>query len=459
MTRTLCLFLLLCPIFAFAQPGAVDPLFQTQISGGPVNTIAVQPDGKILVGGAFTNVNGVTKHCLARLNPDGSLDTNFNADVLGSSFYVPRVSEVLVQPDSRILVSGRFTNVAGVSKSMIVRLNSNGTIDSQFDVGTNHQSVIVQALCLQPDGKILALGSFTYIGGASAKGLARLNDNGSADTSFNSTNNFNGALLSPFIGALTLQPDGKILAGNIRLNTNGSHDTSFNCIVYLGDFYCDHCSCVEGGANRPWLTFMANGENGGFVLAGSFERVNNISRKHIARVLTNGSLDTSFSTGTGPNGVIFSGSIQSDGKIVIGGCFSSFNGTQRAGVARLHPNGTLDNSFIPATVATNSVFATAIQQDGRVIIGGAFTTVAGAPHSGISRLKNELLLYDHSWQPSSFRAFCATSTNRTYYLEYKNSLVDPDWNTATSQAGSGLPQLFTDNSATGSVRFYRIREE
>src|SRR6185369_14420460 len=112
------------------------------------------------------------------------------------------------------------------------------------------------------------------------------------------------------------------------------------------------------------------------------------TRNHIARLNSDGTLDSSFLVpGSGVNGDVGSLALQADGKTVIGGVFTSVNGTTRNGIARLNSDGTLDTSFLAAGSGTNSsVLAIAVQSDGKIVIGGFFTSVNGTTRNGAARL-------------------------------------------------------------------------
>ena len=169
----------------------------TSAASSYVHSVAVQPDGKILVGGEFTAVGGAARNGIARLNADGSLDTGFdpNAD--------NPVDCVAVQADGKILLGGEFVTVGGRGRSRIARLNADGTLDSGFNPGVDFQ---VRSLAVQADGKILVGGYFWTVAGATRHNIARLNPDGSLDTGFDP--DAPGGVCS-----VALQPDGKILLG------------------------------------------------------------------------------------------------------------------------------------------------------------------------------------------------------------------------------------------------------
>jgi uncharacterized delta-60 repeat protein len=142
-----------------------------------VFSVVVQPDGKIVIGGIFTAINGVARNGIARLNADGSLDSSFDpgTGAEGSPNAAGNVSAMVVQPDGKIVIGGFFTAINGVKRQNIARLNADGSLDASFDPGTGVEGGQVSTMAVQPDGKIVIGGDFTAFNGGARNSIVRLN--------------------------------------------------------------------------------------------------------------------------------------------------------------------------------------------------------------------------------------------------------------------------------------------
>ncbi|HEY8402551.1 MAG TPA: T9SS type A sorting domain-containing protein [Cytophagaceae bacterium] len=335
--------------------------------------IAIQSDGKILAGGGFTSFNGVLANCFVRLDPDGSVESNF-AIGAGPNNYVESVA---IQSDGKILAGGYFTSFNSVSANRIVRLNADGSVDNNFTIGTGANSW-VESIAIQSDGKILAGGQFTSFNGVLANHIVRLNADGSVDNSFTVGTGASGS-----VNAIAIQSDGKILAAGGFMSFNG---VSANRIVRLNaDGTVDNSFTIGTGANNQILSIAIQSD--GKILAGGwFTSFNGISRNYIIRLNADGSVDSSFNIGTGASSWVYSIAIQTDGKILAGGLFTNFNGVSRNRIVRLNADGSVDNSFNIGTGASSAVYSIAIQQDGKILAGGSFNTFNGVTRNYIVRL-------------------------------------------------------------------------
>ncbi|MDW8216285.1 MAG: delta-60 repeat domain-containing protein [Acidobacteriota bacterium] len=180
-----------------------------------VEAVVVQPDGKVVLGGWFTRVNGVARSGIARLNADGTLDTSFGAGQSGvSGGRFPAVSAVAVQPDGKVVLGGKFTRVNGVARSGIARLNVDGTLDASFGAGQSGVSESVDAVVVQSDGKVVLGGRFTRVNGVARGGIARLNADGTLDASFGAGQSG----VSESVDAVVVKPDVRLAALKKRLS-------------------------------------------------------------------------------------------------------------------------------------------------------------------------------------------------------------------------------------------------
>jgi uncharacterized delta-60 repeat protein len=301
-------------------------------------------DGKLVMGGFFTTYKGVSANRIVRLNTDMSRDTTFD---VGTGFN-SGVFWVAVQSDDKVLVGGDFTQYKGVSANRIIRLNTDGTKDTTFNIGTGFNST-VYATIIQPDGKILVGGDFTTYSGVSYGRLIRLNTDGSIDTTF----------VNPSINSsvydMVLQADGKILpVGDFTL-VSGVSKTKICRLNSTGGTPDD--TFVTGTINGGGIYTIAIDTDQKIIIGGSFTTISGISSNFIGRLNTNGSYDSSFSVGTG-----FSGSSQflSDifvvqGKYLISGFFTAYNGTPVSFVIRLNEDGSNDTTLNQGTGFTTVV--------------------------------------------------------------------------------------------------------
>jgi uncharacterized delta-60 repeat protein len=439
-----------------AAPGDVDLSFDAG-SGidGSVSTVAVQPDGKVVIGGSFRTVNGLVRPRIARLNADGSGDASFNPGTetggsLDASFNVSNdaaaVNAVALQPDGRVLASGTFSALNGSDRVPIFRFHGDGSRDSSFTsaLGTHTNSGglagNVRSVALQPDGRVIVAGRFHTTNEATLNVVARLNADGSLDGSFVPAT---AAFLTSAATLLSVavQADGKVLVGGLfttfngiaregiaRLQANGSVDTTFNPDpgtrrsvysitvqtdgkVLIGGYArvvstnaienvvrLDANGIVDGSFNSGATSFsgdvksIALQPDGKLIVGGGFDG--------LVRLNANGSRDSNFNPGTKADGTVSSVAVQSDGKVLVGGLFASFNGTVRTSMARLHLNGPLDSSFNPGAGVSASVYALAVRSDSKVLIGGNFSTINGQIRNQVARLNDDGSV-DHGFDPGA----------------------------------------------------------
>lgn len=374
----------------------VDPTFNPGVDR-TVHALAVQADGRIVVGGRFTMLGGGAagsspRSFLGRVNADGTLDTGFE---LGTNAWVYALA---VQADGKILVGGRFTSIgAGTSmtaRNYLARINADGTLDTGFDPGANDW---VNALAVQPDGKILVGGRFTMLGGGGTgttprQLLGRLNADGSIDTSFDP-----GAF-GTSVDAMTVQANGQILVGG-SFQTLGGGGWGTTPRANIGRFNADGSLDVafDPGANAA-VYALAVQANGQILAGGAFQAVGGgtgttHTRNRIARFEPDGSVDASFFLGAGA--AVRAIEVQATGRILVGGDFTSLGPAARYYCGRFYADGSLDTGFDLG--ANNSVYVLAEQANGQVLVGGAFSMLGGGgfsttPNQYLRRLQAEAVI-------------------------------------------------------------------
>jgi uncharacterized delta-60 repeat protein len=366
---------------------------------------AQQSDGKIVIGGAFNSYNNTYASGITRIETNGELDTAFNTNIGTGALAVSTtqfiVTSVVIQTDGKILAGGYFDNFNGTSQAGLVRLNSTGTPDTAFNanvvnlIDRSVNNSYINSIALQSDGKIIIGGYFDNLldsvgTGYSISYLARLNSNGTIDTTFSSDAN-NGP--GNGVWEVVVQPDDKILVGQdastwlssgssistgyfVRLNSSGALDTTFNTALGTG------VSSVAWG--------IALQSDGSIIIGGQFTDFNGTTCR-IARISSSGTFDTSFNTnvGTGPNTFFVAYiSVQSDGKILVGGDFTSWSGTTVGRIVRLNSDGTRDTAFTTAngSGANSRVGTTSQLSSGDIFVAGNFTTWNGESFEGLVTL-------------------------------------------------------------------------
>jgi uncharacterized delta-60 repeat protein len=419
--------------------GALDSSFEPNSgASGLINTLASSPGGQFVIGGAFTSFNGVSRNRIARVNADGSLDAAFNPAANGT------VWAAAVLADGKVLIGGDFNSVNSQTRHYLARLNNDGSLDTTFNPGTTLNGP-VYAIALPPsviasitrnavgnsneDDQIINLGNYTsgtltvnydmafapddmrifygdtnvtagtgvliydtgYVSGSNTLAIPFGPTNGFATNFITIVMNQGGqtsstqwkytASVAPLVSASGIfvggdfDVSGHSYADIARFTANGSLDTTFNPVA---------------GADNPIYT-LGWQIDGKVVVGGSFTHFNGSAMNRIARLNADGSLDTTnFFVGTGANDVVWNLTLQPlDGTMYVGGQFSSFNGTHRLGFTRLYANGTVDTTFLDTaynqfaglkriySYDVPAVYASGVQSDGNVIIGGTFDQVGG----------------------------------------------------------------------------------
>ena len=412
--------------------GSDDNSFNTGMGfDDDLRTLAIQSDGKIIVGGDFISYKGTTANRIARLDTDGTVDSSF---VSGSGFSNGYISVIRLTALGGVMVGGSFTtDYNGTDVNRLVLLQANGVINPLFDVGTGPATAAVLTVAEESSGswflggtflifdsqnqgrlakidamgtqdvgflpagvgfdnsvlkvislagnKTMAFGNFTKFNGVNASRITRLSEDGRLDLSFNTL----GSGSNNFIKTAALQNDGKIVfAGNF---------TSYNGITMsricriVADGAIDPTFVIGTGFNSQVYALALQGD-GKIVVVGNFTKYDGTNCNRVVRLFANGTIDTSFDIGLGADAIVETILIQPDGKILLGGRFSTYNGNSYNRLVRLNTNGSIDSSFIIGTGFDKNVYALALQSDNKIIIGGTFLNYNGTSAKRILRLNS-----------------------------------------------------------------------
>jgi uncharacterized delta-60 repeat protein len=309
--------------------GSVDPGFVGATANGEIKAVAVQQDGKILIGGNFDAVATAAHHYLARLNADGALDATFADPNLDNTVW-----SIAVQPDGKVLAAGSFTVSGTTSRRRVARFTSTGGLDTTF---ADPQICNSQAngVALQANGDVVVGGYFAYIGNcAGTPGvhsyLARFSGSGVFDAAF-PVDAPNSALTAMVVGpddAIYVNGGFSATAGGLRLASKLSANGTF--VASYADLAND------GGTNS-----FALQPDGKLLLGGDFQTIGGQSRHALARLNVDGTLDSGFADqhfsfdGTNPNGSIYGLAAQANGEVIAAGNFTLVNGQARQYAARV----------------------------------------------------------------------------------------------------------------------------
>jgi len=485
--------------------GLIDNTFLSGTGfNGIVRTVAIDVNDDIIVGGDFTSYNGVPAWKILKLKTNGEIDTTFNNMGVG---FDGNVYTIKIDANNKLMIGGDFYIYNTDSVTRIVRLNSNGTIDTTFNAG-NGANFKVKAITIQSNNKVVIGGDFTSFDGEVKRKIARLNSNGSLDSTFNHASGINGGF-NGSVNALEVLNDKIIVGGSftkyddinanqiVILNQDGSRDTTFspilfmnsvnslqvlenNKIVFAGNPYVNgsvpfpNIIKVDFDGNEDISFNNGNGfdnnvyvvikdSNNKLMVGGQFLKYfNNVDKKYITRLKTDGYPDSQFQTVHGFNKAVHSVELNQNNGILVGGEFTSFNGELVNRLALLKPNGEFDSSFYYAEGASSSnsspytpyIYQILSQNDGKIMVSGMFSYYNNVSRSSMVRLQSDGTV-DNTFgmnlntSVSSINAF-AMQTDGKYIIggSFTNAFFGANRNNRIARV---LPDGWKDNTfITGS---------
>jgi uncharacterized delta-60 repeat protein len=488
-------------------------------SNASVKTMVLQSDQKIVIGGDFSHFNNIASNHLVRIHSDGSLDTTFNSGAgLGTGWGIS-LKSTAIDSNGKIIIGGAFTSYDGSSLNNLARLNSNGSLDKTVNWGTGPTGLfglqaMISEVLITKNGLVYAAGDFGLYQDSTRQNIIRLHSGEGCNTI--SIDVQKACLSYTWIDGMTYTENvddktfttqnskgcDSIITLNLTINTNAAIDTLVVCdsLIWIdgntytkdnhtatfklvNSFGCDSvvtlhltvqnssfsidtqsarnsytwkngikyyssttnvrdtvissngCDSIitlqlSIGAGAVDQSFNRGSGADGFVhdvlalnnnkiiIGGSFKNYDNVAVNGIARINTDGTLDTTFKSGLGVDNSIYSLIELCDGKILVGGNFTSFNNNQRNNLVRLNSDGSLDNTFITGQGPDGSVLELVEGPDGKVLIGGGFNSYDGNNSVNIARLDNDGTF------DGSFRSIINNSNNTG--AVYSIALVDND---------------------------------
>jgi len=408
-----------CSVVSAVAEVSALPERVSQWIGNHVEALALEPDGGVLVAGRSPLLS------LAQAKPTciARLDRDG----------VP-------EPDVALDLDGFWSSLArdtggglwvggdgsrGALIPLLIRLDPNGTAGPALPVEENRNGFHgVRCLAWQADGKLLVGGGFSTLGGRPRSNLARLGADGSVDEGFD-------VPVSGFlVQALAVQPDGRILVGGGFWRLAGQRCYGLGRLMPDGTF--DPSFLIETTERyNQSVDCLAVQPDGKILLGGTFTSWNGVARTNLLRLQADGQLDPDFKpVVTGHLEYRWEGvtrlALQADGKILVSGQFLTVNGLPRNHLARLYPDGALDLTFAPNP--DDHLRALALEADGNVLVGGRYFTIAGQPVSSLARLINpDLAVNALSFTASAVTWLRGGSAPEVWRTTFESSADGVNW--------------------------------
>jgi len=343
--------------------GNLIDMFDPDNLNASVETILVY-NNLLIVGGDIIDASktGVLANRFLVLNPNGTIDNNF----LSAYGFNSEVYDFAFDAQYNIIVVGNFLRYNNYRFNRIVRLKQDGTIDNSFITGSGFNRH-VRAVKVDNKQRIIVAGNFTSYNGTELNKIARLNFDGSIDTSFNVGL---GEININEIINIEILDNNKILIAGDFTKFNG---IDVNRILLLDESGTISTSFNEGYLGASHAIYTLKVFENKIYIGGAFTKFNNIDANRILRLELDGSIDTSFNIGLGATDIVRDIAIDKDGKLIVAGNFRFYNSVSKNFLMRLDKFGNLDDSFNKHNYINNVAYSVSIDPNNNYYIGGAFT--------------------------------------------------------------------------------------
>lgn len=428
-----------------AQDSGLDTTFNPGSGpNSPVFALALDANGNVLVGGGFSTINQHPLTYIGRLFPDGSVDTSFYP---GQGPTIGGyVTAAAADTNGLIYIGGLFTTFDGIQRNYFARLRHDGSLDLSWPNIAFDGGV--SSIQVQSDGSLLVIGSFRHVGSTARMNVAKLNP----DSNLNSTFNPGAGVTDGTINAVAFEPDGGIIiAGTFTTNSPVSRQ-GIARVTSNGSLDPSFDAGYIGGGSFQVVAAQPDGK---LIVGGNFTSINGYSRIGIARLLTNGIVDSTFVLSSGIANASFSSlNLLANGKILISGGLN----LQSYGFARLNADGSYDSTF--NANANNLVNPVVVQSDGKILAGGYFTSIGGTNINYVARLNGtstNALAFQLLGIARYAGMFLSGDVSNNYRVEWTTNLSSKSlWTPLVDLTLLTNPQFFVDPTPiAGKQKFYR----
>lgn len=423
--------------------GQLDPEFNVGIGANDdVLALALQSDGKLVLGGAFDQVWLIDRFRVARLYPGGQLDRTMALQLGGSATLVRALASA---PWGDVVVGGEFGGFAGgPARDNLAYVYANGQLfdnaSQAWEQGTD--GTIHALLWRQDQGAVYAGGDFEFFDGLAARGIVRLHLDGSRNDSFN-------AFVDGTVEALAVIGDSLLLAGDFSA-VNGVPRSHLAIVDGLGQLDPDFAPEIDGPVRSA-----AVDASGRILIAGAFGTVNGFARPSLARLMRVGGEDFVDSYSPAPDGMVTAIALDPGQRLYVSGFFDQIGGEPRRGLARLLADGSVDPGLdLPLSPGSAHVRSFGLSADGRVVLGGQFSAIDGVPRANLARIRPGVTNPGSLFVDSTFVADADASVQAVAILPDGKIVVGGYFDEVGGVARRGLARLANRVAALQSFSYY-----
>lgn len=353
--------------------GSIQSNFQAS-ANAVINTLHELPNGNIVLGGAFNLVNQQARQHIAAIDASGQLLEAFSMVNPNGA-----IRKIKAFDNSNLWIAGNFSIWGGNPIEQFIKVNLQGQLANDFQLSQGLDGLIHDFIQVN-DSLLILGGAFQNLDTIVARGLLGVNLSGERDTNFTLQTNVGGVVWH----LQQIQQEFIYVAGNYT-QISGISRRCFAKVNIEAGVVLDF-NPGFGISSTGNVTALARQADGKILIAGNFTSYHHRPVPRLFRLNVDGTIDTTFNIGINPNNNILKILVQTDGKIIVVGEFTNFNGVTTNRIVRLNPDGSRDPEFIIGTGANNAIRAAVLESNGSIIIAGNFTNYSGTPRVRIARI-------------------------------------------------------------------------